>query len=110
MPDIKFPVIECSQDKFLVVVDLDLYEKDAIVSTLYKFSHLFYIHQLLDLEVPNRIKVYFESRQGNSITEDIPKKFCNELIDQQLRCNINKKFGHIRDMIVQEAFRPVNTK
>lgn len=54
--------------------------------------------------------VIFESKDGNILTVDIPKQFCNELIDQQLRHNVNEQFGHIRDMIVEEAFRPVNSK
>ena len=44
------------------------------------------------------------------VTEDVPKQFCNELIDQQIRYNTNAQFGHIRDMIVQEAFKPVTSK
>ena len=40
----------------------------------------------------------------------MPKQFCNELIDQQIRYNTNAQFGHIRDMIVQEAFKPVTSK
>ena len=54
--------------------------------------------------------VIFESKDDNVITIDIPKQFCNELIDQQLRYNVNAQFGHIRDMIVEEAFKPVNSK
>ena len=44
------------------------------------------------------------------VTEDVLKQFCNELIDQQIRYNTNVQFGHIRDMIVKEAFRPVTSK
>lgn len=49
----------------------------------------------------------FESKDNSKVTEVIPKQFCNELIDQQIRYNTNVQFGHIRDMIVQEAFKPV---
>lgn len=59
---------------------------------------------------PNLVNVVFESKDGNAITVDVPKQFCNELIDQQLRYNVNAQFGHIRDMIVEEAFKPVNSK
>ena len=52
--------------------------------------------------------VIFESKEDNALTANIPKQFCNELIDQQLRHNVNEQFGHIRDMIVEEAFRPVS--
>ncbi len=97
-------------DKFQVSVDLSLYTKDVITAAIYKFSHLFYIHQMTDIENPNFINVIFESKEDKIVTDDIPKQFCNELIDQQLRHNVNAQFGHIRDMIVEEAFKPVNTK
>lgn len=53
------------------------------------------------------VNVCFESKDNSKVTEDVPKRFCNELIDQQIRYNTNAQFGHIRDMIVQEAFKPV---
>lgn len=110
MAKIQFPVVELDNNKFQVIVDLALYSKDVITAAIYKFSHLFYIHQQTDKSNPNLVIVTFESKDGNSITVDIPKLFCNELIDQQLRHDINAQFGHIRDMIVEEAFKPVNSK
>ena len=110
MAGIKFPVVTLENDKFQVTVDLSLYAKDVITAAIYKFSHLFYIHQIMDMENSNFINVIFESKEGKIVTEDIPKQFCNELIDQQLRHNVNVQFGHIRDMIVEEAFKPVTTK
>lgn len=108
MVKIQFPVVELDNNKFQVFVDLDLYSKDVLTATIYKFSHLFYIHQQTDKSNSNLVLVIFESKDGNTITVDIPKKFCNELIDQQLRHNVNAQFGHIRDMIVEEAFKPVS--
>ena len=106
MAKIQFPVVKLENDKFQVSVDLALYSKDVITAAIYKFSHLFYIHQQTDNS--NLVLVIFESKDGNIITVDIPKRFCNELIDQQLRHNVNEQFGHIRDMIVEEAFKPVS--
>lgn len=53
------------------------------------------------------MNVIFESKDNSKVAEDVPKQFCNELIDQQIRYNTNAQFGHIRNMIVQEAFKPV---
>ena len=101
MAKIHFPVVELDNNKFQVIVDLALYSKDVITATIYKFSHLFYIHQQTDKSNPNLVLVIFESKDDNAITE---------LIDQQLRHDVNAQFGHIRDMIVEEAFKPVNSK
>ena len=106
----KFPVVELAEDKFQVSVDINLYAKEVLTAAIYKFSQLFYIHQQTDVDNQMFVNVIFESKDNNKITEVVPKQFCNELIDQQIRHNTNEQFGHIRDMIVQEAFKPVTSK
>jgi len=110
MAVMKFPVVELAEDKFQVSVDINLYAKEVLTAAIYKFSHLFYIHQQTDVDNQMFVNVIFESKDNNKITEVVPKQFCNELIDQQIRHNTNEQFGHIRDMIVQEAFKPVTSK
>ncbi len=105
MSNMKFPIIELEKDKFQVVVDIQLYAKESLVAACYKFTDRFYIHQQTDGE---NIVVVLESKDGNAITEEDVKQFCNELIDQQVRYNTNLQYGHIRDLIVEEAFKPVN--
>ena len=105
MAELIFPVTELEKDKFQVIVDTSLYAKESLTATCYKFTDRFYVHQQTDGE---NIVVVFESKDGNTITEETVKLFCNELIDQQVRFNTNQQFGHIRDLIVEEAFRPVN--
>ncbi len=107
MAKIEFPIVEFDKDKFQVDIDLTFYDKDVVVATIYKFSHLFYIHQQIDTNNPNITNLVFESKEGNAVAPNVPKQFCNDLIDQQLRYNVNKQFGHIRDMIVEEAFKPI---
>ena len=53
------------------------------------------------------INYTFEAKD-NTLDENVVKQFCNDLIDQQLREITTEKFGHIRDLIVEEAFKPVN--
>lgn len=105
MAKINFPVAELEKDKFQVVVDMALYAKEPLVAACYKFTNRFYVHQQTQ---DDKVNVVFESKDGNVVSEEIAKQFCNELIDQQIRHNINQQFGHIRDLIVEEAFRPVN--
>lgn len=105
MAELIFPVTELEKDKFQVIVDMALYAKESLTAACYKFTDRFYVHQQTDGE---NIVVVFESKDGNTITEEIVKLFCNELIDQQVRFNTNQQFGHIRDLIVEEAFKPVN--
>lgn len=101
----EFPVYEFDKNKFQVKVGLDIYAKEAIVAACYRFSGKYFIHQEL---VERTILVTLESQEDNVVDEVVAKSFCNELIDQQIRFNVNSQFGDIRDMIVTEAFRPVN--
>ena len=105
MAELKFPVTKLDNDKFQVVVDMALYAKESLVAACYKFTDRFYIHQQTS---NNDVIAILEAKDGNSVSEVVVKQFCNELIDQQVRFNTNQQFGHIRDLIVEEAFKPVN--
>lgn len=100
-----FPVIKLDKERFQAIVDMTLYTKESIVAACYKFTDRFYVYQQTDGQ---NVIVIFESKDGNIVSEEHVKQFCNELIDQQVRYNTNKQFGHIRDLIVEEAFKPVN--
>ena len=105
MAELQFPIVELEKEKFQVIVDMALYAKESITATCYKFTDRFYIHQQTD---GNTVNVMFESKDGNIVSAKLVKQFCNELIDQQVRYNTNLQFGHIRNLIVEEAFKPVN--
>ena len=105
MAELKFPLTALENEKFQVVVDISLYAKESVTSACYKYTDRFYIHQQTD---GDSIVVIFESKDGNAVSDSIVKQFCNELIDQQVRYNTNHQFGHIRDLIVEEAFKPVS--
>ena len=105
MSNLKFPIYEIDHNKFQVVVDMSLYAKESLVAACYKFTDRFYVHQY---STGDKVEVVFESKDSNAVTDVIVKQFCNELIDQQVRYNTNLQFGHIRDLIVEEAFKPVS--
>ena len=107
MAEFQIPIVKLAADKFQVAVDTSLYAKESIVAAIYKYSNRFYIHQKTDSSDRTLVDVIFESKDGSIVGPDITKQFCNELIEQQIRYNTNAQFGHIRDMIVQEAFKPV---
>ena len=104
MAELRFPITKIENEMFQVVVDMALYAKEALVAACYKFTDRFFVHQQTESDA---VKVVFESKDGNVVSDEVVKQFCNELIDQQVRYNTNQQFGHIRDLIVEEAFRPV---
>lgn len=109
MKNLKVPVVELGNGSFQVSVDLNLYAVEAITATSYKYTDCFYVHQQTAPDNEKIVNVILEAKNdGILVTAEIMKQFCNDLIDQQVRVIINEKFGHIRDLIVEEAFKPVN--
>ena len=107
MQKIEFPIVEFDNHTFQIKASLGIYNKEAVVATCYKYSGKYFVHQELNND---SIVVTLQSKDEQSVSEKTAKQFCNELIDQQIRYNTNLQFGHIRDLIVEEAFKPVNTK
>ena len=105
---IEFPVSIIEGNKFQLRVDLNLYAKESITAAAYKYSAKYYIYQQMDTDNFQIVNVIFEAKDNNKITETDVKQFCTELLDQQLRYNTEKQFGHIRDLIVEEAFKPIS--
>ena len=107
MKDFNIPFTEVGNGGFQVSVDLNIYSVDAVTATTYKYTDKFYVHQqTADDKIMN---VIFEAKDSKApVQEEIVKQFCNDLIDQQVRVLVNRDFGHIRDLIVEEAFKPVN--
>jgi His-Xaa-Ser system protein HxsD len=110
MANLRFPVIELEASIFQIKADLTIYAQEALTATCHKYSGDFYVHQEKDANNDNIIIVTFETKDEHKITSDIAKQFCTDLIDQQLRVETNKQFGHIRDLIVEEAFKPITPK
>ena len=108
MTNIEIPIGVIDKNNFQLDIDLNCYAHEAIVATIYKYTDKYYIFQKQIND--NSVRVIFESKDNHLIDEIFVKKFCNDLIDQQVRYNINKQFGHIRDLIVEEAFKPVVQK
>ena len=106
MNSIKIPVTETDKGGFQVTIDLNLYSEKAITATIYRYTDKFFVYQNTMPGNDKQVCVIFESKEGK-LDENIVKQFCNDLIDQQLREITMEKYGHIRDLIVEEAFKPV---
>lgn len=103
---IKVPVTKTDKGGFQVNIDLNLYSEKVITATIYKYTDKFFVYQNTMPNNDKQVSVTFESKDCK-LDESIVKQFCNDLIDQQLREITTEKFGHIRDLIVEEAFKPV---
>jgi His-Xaa-Ser system protein HxsD len=91
-----------------ILINSTIYEKEAILSTNYALSGL--CSTLVELGSDGYFDVTLESLADNEEGVDlerIKQCFLNELTDQQLRLDLEKKFGRIRELIVRQAFSPL---
>ena len=90
-----------------IELSLRLFAWEAITAALYPFTDRCSI--LPKLKDAETVSVLFELKSGVSVPlTDLVKAFSNELLDQQLRFQLNREFGSVRDAIVQRAFAPVS--
>ncbi len=107
MNNVNIPTVETGKKGVQIAVDLKLYSKNAIIASMYRYTDKYYVYQKTSPENDNLVLVTFEAKEL-PLEENIVKGFCNDLADQQLREITEEKFGRIRDMIVEEAFKPVS--
>ena len=107
MSSIKVPITKTDKDGFQVTIDLNLYSEKAITATIYRYTDKYFVYQTTIPSNDKQVCVIFESKDG-TLDENTVKQFCNDLIDQQLREITTEKYGHIRDLIVEKAFKPIS--
>ena len=90
-----------------LIIKAKCFSREAVNATAYKFSGDCFI-SIDYLDKPeDQFKISIEKKDGD-LDPNLEKVFMNELIDQQTRLDIEGRFAHIRDLIVEEAFKPVS--
>lgn len=104
MAQLTYPITYIEENKASVSLTKNLYSAEAIHASAYKFSGEYFIHLS---EQGDNFVVLFERKNHTAIDELMIKSICNDFIDQQIRIETENRFGRIRDLIVEEAFKPV---
>ena len=94
-------------NKLLIKLSKKLYQRDAVFAAAYKLTDRCTI--LIEPLEDSYVGVYFESKENQSEAEleKIAKEYCNEVLDQQVRLDVEARAGNIREVIVQHAFSPL---
>lgn len=92
--------------RLMLILSREVYQKEAIILASYKFIGRCYV--LVEPVDEHSIRVCFESKEDrtNSL-KAIALDFCNEVLDQQVRLQLENNFGSIREKIVELAFWPI---
>jgi His-Xaa-Ser system protein HxsD len=91
-----------------ITVKTSVYSLEAIHAATYKYTGSY--HVLITPNADDSVTVIFEAKdKAKDISGDI-KDFANALIDHQVRLQLDKTNGKIRDLIVTHAFSPLDLK
>jgi His-Xaa-Ser system protein HxsD len=96
-------IINLEDGEILLKLNREIYTQEAILETSYKFTHSCNIH--IDSE-QIYFNVFFSAQNDNINLKDQVDRFCNELIDQQVRYNLSKSNKEIKELIIRKAFFP----
>lgn len=93
-----------------IIIDSSIYDMAAINAACYAFTNNYDI--LVTTKDSTSVTVIFELKDKISqrnIPEDI-KDFVNTVIDHQVRLQLDRANGKIRELIVKHAFSPLDLK
>lgn len=87
------------------------YQKEAVLAAAQKVTGDYYVEiKSLDSE---RAGIFLEPKTKGSgeapldVLEEVAKDLCNEVLDQQVRLDLEKRYGKLRELIVRQAFAPI---
>src|SRR4030043_2121852 len=91
-----------------VTLSKAIYEKEAVFAAAYALSGL--CRNRIDPVQAGYVKVTLEFLDSCQESQRLEggNKFMNELIDQQLRLDLEKRYGPVPRLILQQAFAPLD--
>lgn len=96
-----------SQNIYKVKLKKEFYEKDAVMMAANRFSDKCYIK--IDALENSYVGVWFKLKYevNPELVQKMLEQFCNEALDIQIRLDLERRFGNLREIIYQKAFSPV---
>ena len=80
----------------------EYFERDCILRVVSEYSS---IYDISFYPIYNDIvEIIIKSKNKSNIDESILQKFFNDCIDEQIRIDLQKEFGNLRQRIVDYAF------
>ena len=103
MGDFNIEVV--SDDIFKIIIYKKLYEKQAIFNAAYKYSDIAFF-KLDEASDDRHVAVVIKIKKTSSDVDidSFANEFCNEVIDQQIRFDLDIRTREIKKLIYQKAF------
>ena len=93
-----------------ITIDTNIYALETIHVATYQYTERYHI--LITPNTDHSVTVIFDEKdkgKSEDVIKDL-KDFTNSLIDYQVRRQLHKTNGKIRDLIVAHAFSPLDIK
>ena len=99
--------VEKKKDGLKVRLSKEFYEKEAVFAAAYALSGV--CRNRIDPGPPGWVYVTLDLLDASPDTDlkEVEHRFLNELIDQQLRLDLERRYGALRRLIVRQAFAPL---
>ena len=91
-----------------VVLSKEFFEREPVFTAASRFTDRYYVG--IQPTDEYNIEVTIQAKKADDADKNIVKLFCNELVDQQVRHDLQNRFGKLREMIVEQAFYPLEKK
>ena len=102
-------ITETEPGVFFVKLKKAFYEQEAVMQASYKFTNACFIK--IDAVEEGYVGIWFKAKpQVNIDPELLLCEYCNEVLDQQVRLDLEKQYGKLRDTIYQFAFAPIKDR
>jgi len=86
----------------------EIYEKEAVLAAAYALTGV--ARDRVEPEPPGYVTVTLELLDSHRDMDprELETRFMNEIIDQQLRLELERRYGALRQLIVKQAFSPLD--
>ncbi len=97
--------------KVIVRLANEYYERQAVSAAAHKLTDRFVV--VIDPIDDRAVGVYLEPKGDANLNEqsidDAISAFCNDILDEQVRLDLDRQYGSLRDLIVRQAFTPLTS-
>lgn len=102
-------IIQTEPGVFLVKLKKAFYEQEAVMQASYKFTEHCFVK--IDALEEGYVGVWFKSKPETHINPELLLcEYCNEVLDQQVRLDLEKQYGSIRNTLYNFAFMPIKDR
>ena len=92
-----------------VPIDLSVYSAQAVIRAAYKLTDRAFVYLRRDDDAPDsKLWVFLFGRSATADVKPFVLELMNELVDQQLRVQLDAEFRDVRTLIVAQAFAEGN--